>query len=105
VSYAAGGVLLGVALALAIGFAIWPSATLARVATLFSILTVLYAAWWFLLDDHTSGLVLGAAALGALALAASAIRRQLAAPRVSVGTEHEPTVQGVADRQERDPGG
>jgi hypothetical protein len=79
-SYAVGGVLLGVALALAIGFAIWPSATLWRISALFAVLTVLYAGWWFLLDAHTSGLALGAAAVGALALAVSAARRPLAAP-------------------------
>jgi hypothetical protein len=95
-SYAVGGVLLGVALALALGFAIWPSATLGRISALFAVLTVLYAGWWFLLDAHTSGLVLGAAAVGALALAVSDVRRPL------VGQTAKPRDRPGPDRPKRD---
>jgi hypothetical protein len=97
-SYAVGGVLLGVALALAVGFAVWPSATLGRISALFAVLAVLYGGWWFLLDDHTSGLALGAAAVGALALVVSAVRPPLAAPA------SKPRDRTGPDRPERDPG-
>jgi hypothetical protein len=74
-SYATGAVILGVAVVLAIGFGLSPSVLLARVSAMLSVLVALYAGWWYLLDDHTSGLVLGAAAVSAFGLAAPALRR------------------------------
>lgn len=68
VSYAAGLVLFAVSCALSISFATSQSVSLPRFSALLSVPAFLYAGWWYVLDDHTSGLVLGAAALGAFVL-------------------------------------
>lgn len=76
--YAAGVLLFGAALTLAFGCAFSRSAAIAVLSAMLAAPAVIFAAWWFLLDDHTSGLALGAAAMGAFLLAAPTVRRTLA---------------------------
>jgi hypothetical protein len=82
-SYAAGVVLFAVALVLAFGFATSRSGAIPRLSAVSSVLTVLYGAWWYLLDDHTSGLALGAAGVAAFALAPPVALRKFVEKRVN----------------------
>ncbi|MDQ6794909.1 MAG: hypothetical protein M3067_08865 [Chloroflexota bacterium] len=67
-SYAAGVILFAVSVVLSISFATSQSVSLPRFSALLSVPAFLYAGWWYVLDDHASGLVIGAAALGAFVL-------------------------------------
>jgi hypothetical protein len=96
-SYATGAVVLVVALALALGFAVSRSVVLPRLSGILAVPTVLYAGWWYLLDDHTSGLALGAAAVSALGLAAPGLRRELIERRKGLSATQHPNLP------ERDP--
>jgi hypothetical protein len=80
-SYAAGAVVLAVAVALVLAFVRSRSAALPVLSAVLSVPAVVYGGY-LATHDHDSALVLGAAAIGAFALAAPAARRQLAGRRV-----------------------
>jgi hypothetical protein len=73
VSYIAGVAVFVAAAGLAVAFPISDSPRLVPAAAIAALLTAAYGAWWFLLDDHTSGLALTGAAVVALTLAVLAL--------------------------------
>jgi hypothetical protein len=101
-SYVTGAVVLVLALALALGFAISRSVVLPRLSAVLSIPTVLYAGWWYVLDDHTSGLALGAASALAFGLAAAGLRRPF--PEPQAGSNSRPDMNDrspIAEGEDR----
>jgi len=76
-SYAAGVIVLVASLCLVLAFARSRSAVLPVASAVASVPTAAYGGY-LALSDHYSALILGAAAIGAFALAAPAARRELA---------------------------